>query len=158
MTTKPTKSRRAEFWTVFILISGICFALAISGSARRYNAGKTVEILRPLIAADPRFSRVKVSYGTNGRAYLTGRVNSAEDLEAFRELVRQARLPSQPSIDVRVEPPVPNQSWQPTRGGRLLCFQTPSGRRGCTLRSVLHNVYVHTFEFKELGSVTGMGK
>src|SRR5262249_22258212 len=51
MTSNPSRSRRLEFWTVFILIPGICFGLAISGKVRRFNAGKTVEILRPLIAA-----------------------------------------------------------------------------------------------------------
>ncbi len=131
MTENPAKSRRVEFWTAFILISGICFALAISGNVRRYNAGRTVEILRPLIAADARFAKVTVSYGTNGRAYLSGQVDSADSLAALRESVRQARLPSQLAIGVRVESPAPNHSWLPRPGGRLVCVQSLLTWRGC---------------------------
>lgn len=119
---------------MFILISGICFALAISGRVRRYNAARTVEILRPLIAADARFVRVTVSYGTNGRAYIHGEVDSAEALAALRELVQRTRLPSNPSIGVRVEPSVPNHSWQPAPGRRFFSYPSLAARRGGPVR------------------------
>ena len=35
-------------------------------------------------------------------------------------------------------PMMPNESWQPTPGGRRNCSQLLSARRGCTLRSAYH--------------------
>jgi len=105
MTPQILKFRRVAFWVLFILVVSICFALAISGRVRRQNAGRSAEILRPLLATNSRFKNVQVSCGTNGRVYLHGQVTSRDDLTALRGLVEQAHLPSQPVFSVRVEAP-----------------------------------------------------
>jgi hypothetical protein len=105
MTPQILKSRRATFWFLFLFVASICFALAISGRVRRQNAGRSAEILRPLLATDSRFTNIQVSCGTNGRVYLSGLVTSADDLTALRRLVEQTHLPSQPVFSVRVEGP-----------------------------------------------------
>jgi len=57
-----------------------------------------------------------------------------------------------------LSPPCPTSRG--SRRGAAVSFAFRRLRAGAdaTLRSVLHNVYVHTFEFKELGSVTGDGQ
>lgn len=106
MTAQILKSRRMVFWVLFLFVASICFALAISGGARRRNAGRrSVEILRPLLASDSRFETVQVSCGPGGRVWLTGLVTSTDDLTALHGLVDRAHLPSQPLIVVVVNAP-----------------------------------------------------
>jgi hypothetical protein len=108
--TPALRSRRTVFWTGFIAAAAVCFALAVPGSIQRHKAMRTVEILRPLLAADPRFARVQAVCTTIGRAYLNGWVNSAEDLAALQRLVGQAQLPSPLGWSVAVEPAGPNHA------------------------------------------------
>lgn len=127
MTAQLLKSRRVAFWALFIVVASICFALAISGRVRRQNAGQSAEILRPLLAADPRFKNIQVSCGTNGRVYLRGEVASQDDLFALRDLVMQAHLPSQPVFSVRFHLELPNQR-SAGDGGSPVQFQVGSAQ------------------------------
>jgi hypothetical protein len=84
------------------------------------KARRTVEILRSMLASDPRFQKVKVSYGTNGSAHLFGGVASDDDLRALRALVQQAHLPMQPGISVQVESHPPSTQAAGKAGIALL--------------------------------------
>jgi hypothetical protein len=92
----------------FLVVAGLCLALALPGQNRRGKAHRTVEMLRSMLASDPRFQKVTASYGTNGSAWLSGTVASEEDLRALRTLVEQGHLPMQPGILVEVDSHMPN--------------------------------------------------
>jgi hypothetical protein len=118
MSTSTPQSRRVVFWVCFLAVAGVCLALALSGQNRRSKARRTVEMLRSMLASDPRFQKVTVAYGTNGSAHLHGSVASDDDLRALRALVEQAHLPMQPGISVQVESRPPNKdALQPTPVG-----------------------------------------
>jgi hypothetical protein len=96
------------FWLVFLTAVSVCFVIALSGLHRHRNAGRTADILRPMLASDTRFQKVVVALATNARVYLEGSVNSAADLEALHRLVEQTKLPSQPAFSVRIDSNPPN--------------------------------------------------
>src|SRR5438128_725174 len=107
MSTSTPQSRRVVFWVCFLAVAGVCLALALSGQHRRSKASRTVEMLRSMLASDPRFQKVTASFGTNGSAWLHGSVASEEDLRALHTLVEQGHLPMQPGISVQVESHLP---------------------------------------------------
>ena len=100
----------------------VCFSLAIWGTVRRYNAGRSAEALRRLVAAHVRFAKIRVLCATNARVFLDGQVASAGDLDALRRLVQQAHLPTQPAISVRIETPAPNKPASGDTGFRFRVF------------------------------------
>jgi len=123
MSTSTPKSRRVVFWVCFLAVVGVCIKLALSCQIRRGKAQRTVELLRSMVASDPRFQKVTASYGTNGSAWLNGNVSSEEDLRALRTLVEQGHLPMQPGISVHVDSPPQNvraepQSFRPPQNWR----------------------------------------
>jgi hypothetical protein len=77
---------------------------------QRRDADRTVELLRPLLAADARFLKVTVSWTTKGRALLAGEVVSKEDLVALYYLVGEAHPPQKPAFAVRFPLPRKNVS------------------------------------------------
>ena len=97
--------RQVTYWALILVTAAFCFAFHLSLRAQHRDAGRTAEILRPLLAAEPRFAKVQVTCATNARVFLRGHVGSAADLTALRALADRAGLPMQPIFAVRVETP-----------------------------------------------------
>jgi len=95
-------SDRTAFWVVFLTLVLVCLGFLLPGKLRRYGAARTCEQLRFLIGKDARFNRVQVSCATNGRAIVSGTVNSSEDATTLRFLIVQAQTPQLPVFAVQV--------------------------------------------------------
>jgi hypothetical protein len=97
---------------VFLPLTLVCVWLLASLRLhlQRRDADRTVELLRPLLAADARFLKVTISRTTKGRALLAGEVDSKEDLVALYYLVDEAHPPQKPGFAVKFPLPRPNDS------------------------------------------------
>jgi hypothetical protein len=103
-------SRWTQFWLIFLPLTLVCVWLLspLRLHLQRRDADRTVELLRPLLAADARFLKVTVSRTTKDRARLAGEVASKEDLVALYYLVEQAHPPQKPGFAVRF--PLPSKN------------------------------------------------
>ena len=95
-------TKHKVFWAVFLTAAAVWMALANSGLQRREHARRTADLLRPILAGDPRFQKVAVAVSTAGTVGLLGSVSSTNDLRDLQRLIDQTELPSRPSIGVRV--------------------------------------------------------
>ncbi len=95
-------SHRTSFWVVFLTLVLVCLGFLLPAYFRRWNAGRTCEVLEPILSADARFKAVAVSRSTHGVAILGGSVASDADAAALRLLVEQAHPPQKPVFVVRV--------------------------------------------------------
>ena len=95
-------SPRSSFWVVFITLVLVCLGFLSPAYFRRWNAGRTCEVLEPLLSGDARFKTVAVSRSTHGVAVLNGSVKSDADAAALRLLVERAHPPQKPVFLVRV--------------------------------------------------------
>ena len=90
---------------VFLTLALVCLGLSLPGCVKRVNAARTVALLRPLLAADGRFSMVTISQSTQGRAILRGSVVSNAHLLALRRVIEQAHSPQAAWVMVKVATP-----------------------------------------------------
>ena len=95
-------SNRTAFWVVFLTLVLVCLGFLLPGHFRARDAGRTCDLLRPVITHDARFKSVDVHPATNGRAIVSGDVNTEEDAAALRKLIAETRTPQQPVWLVRV--------------------------------------------------------
>ncbi len=97
--------KRIWFWSLFLAAA---IAVYIFGIYPRQHtlaqARQTVDILRPRLAADPRFAAVRISRATNGGVFIIGEVGSDSDLDALKQLVEKVNPPHPPEIGVHVSP------------------------------------------------------
>jgi hypothetical protein len=63
---------------------------------------KTVSILKPLIAADPQFEHIRVSWATPGWVVVAGEVRSGSELAALKALVARTIIPRQPIFSIQI--------------------------------------------------------
>ena len=88
---------------VFVLLVALVVILLAPQTQRKRDARRAAEILRPAVASDARFGRMKVSVSTNGRVILHGEVDSESDLLALRNAISALTLPSEPVVIVQVK-------------------------------------------------------
>ena len=108
---KLFNTQHQVFWVVFLAAVAVCLTLAVSGLHRHRDAGRTADILRPMLASNARFQKVVVALTTNARVFLGGSVNSATDLEALHKLVEQTQLPTQPAFSVHIDSDPTNNAF-----------------------------------------------
>lgn len=72
-------------------------------AARVRDAERTVDILRPAVAADARFRNVSVSMTTGPGVFLVGTVASAGDWDALSRLVEQTPTPFHANLSVHLD-------------------------------------------------------
>jgi hypothetical protein len=101
-TAMKRQMRVRPFWIAFPLIVLACLAVVLPGTLKRRAAAETSNMLRPLIAADARFSNVVVSTATSGISIVQGSVGSQTDMEALRKVIVRANTPQKPLLTVRV--------------------------------------------------------
>lgn len=101
-TSQRQVSNRTAFWVVFLTLVLVCLGFLLPLRFQAQDAARTCDLLRPLIGAEPRFKRVDVHRSTNGRAIVSGTVDTAEDAAALRQVIAQTRTPQQPAFLVRV--------------------------------------------------------
>ena len=101
-TSQRQLSNRTAFWIVFLTLVLVCLGLLLPLRFRSQNAAHTCDSLRPLIDAEPRFKSVDVHRSTNGRAIVSGTVDTAEDAAALRQVIAQTPTPQRPVFLVRV--------------------------------------------------------
>src|SRR6266481_6253944 len=101
-------SRRTEFWVIFLTLVLVFLGFLLPGYLQRVNAARTVSLLRPLLRADARFSKITISQSTLGCAILRGSVVSNADALALRRVVEQAHPPQEAWIMVEVATPDAN--------------------------------------------------
>lgn len=77
-------------------------------AARVRDAARTVDILRPIVAADARFRGVTVSQTTSPGVWLTGTVASTGDWDALHMLVERTPVPSQAHFAVALDTNLPD--------------------------------------------------
>jgi hypothetical protein len=95
--------KRIWFWSFFLSAVVAVYVFGIQPRQRMLDqARRTANILRPVIAADPRFTAVRVSPSTNGGILILGVVSSDADLDALKNLVAHTDTPRRPGIDVHV--------------------------------------------------------
>ena len=97
--------KRIWFWGLFLSgILGIYILFLYPRLHFRAQGSRIAEVLRPRIAADPRFARVRVERSSSGIVYVTGEVGTDSDLEALKQLIEQADIPWRPGFLVHVSP------------------------------------------------------
>jgi hypothetical protein len=103
---------------VVALVFGFIMALRHDRDAvfatRVRDAERTVDILRPMIAADARFREVSVSMTTGPGVWLVGTVASTNDWDALRRLVEQTPIPFHANLAVGLDTNPPNKTLQAT--------------------------------------------
>ena len=98
-----TTRRRLLFWPLILLTALAVYFFGIHPRQHMLvQARQTEDILQPRLAADPRFSAVRVARASNGSVFLVGEVSSESDLHGLEHLVADANPPLQPFIRVRV--------------------------------------------------------
>ena len=102
---RKTSSPRVRFWVVFLFSVVVIYFVGIFPHAHILSqARQSRDMLRPLIASDPRFSDIQVAMSTNGAVIVHGSLHSAADLDSLKQLVERANPPRKPMIQVESPP------------------------------------------------------
>ena len=95
--------KRIWLYSVASCIAAILLSIILLREYNYLQCRRSVQLLRPLIAADQRFGTVRVRTGTAGKVTIFGELRSSE-LEALKRLVEDAQPPRRPNFSVMVLP------------------------------------------------------
>jgi len=99
---------RKSFWFTFLPLVLAVYFLGIYPTQHRMNqCNKAERILKPLIAANPRFIRVRVVRGIPDTIAIGGNLQSESDLNALKQLIEDAHLPINPILCVKISSDTP---------------------------------------------------
>lgn len=104
------KDTRKRIWlySIFaICVSALVFGVILPRRRDLIQSQQTATMLRPLLAADARFSDVEALYSTGGQAILMGTLRSDADLQALKHLVEEAHPPQNPALAIHIISPNP---------------------------------------------------